>query len=291
MTRSRYILARILTTFGLAPLDRYRTAAAFENHLLRDSETIMGELAWQDLEEIEEISAEYWELRKLTKKHDDLESQIMVLDEELEEAQEARVNALEEVAETTKDKVDDRNKVSEKIDRLHQERDDIQREGRSLKRSHSGLKTKLEVLLEEFPGEGEEHPNVIKTREELKMKRLKFEKIKERRGVIDERITELQKEFAELNEVIEKENNTIREKAEQQFGTIGKTNKELTDLRNKLGIMDLERADLCSQVGHFILENSKNPTIRQAAKKQRGLLSLIDEVRASSARHRRLIGN
>ena len=289
MTRSSYIIARVLAAFGIAPLEKYRTTAAFEAHLLRDSETIMGELAWHSLEDMEEISGEYWRLRKITKLRDELEVKISALDEELEDAQEARIAALEEVAEATRDKVEAREHTSGEIDRLLQERDTIQREGRTIKRVHAGLKTKLEVLLEEF-GETENH-EISSTRDELKTKRYQFEKIKVRRGVIDQRISELQKEMTGLHEVIVKENNTIREKAEKQFGTIGRTNKELTDLRNKLGVIDLERAELCAEVGRFILENSKNPTIRQAAKKQRGLLALIDEVRASTNRHRRIIGN
>ncbi|MGJ8724168.1 MAG: hypothetical protein ACSHYB_06400 [Roseibacillus sp.] len=289
MTRSAYIVARVFSTFGLAPLEKFRTAAAFEAHLLRDAETIMGELAWDSLEEMEEVSSEYWQLRKITKARDELEVKISALNEELEEAQEARVRALEEVAEVTKDKVDARDKAAEKIDRLHQERDDIQRDGRTIKRVHSGLKTKLEVLLEEF--DNEESPDISKTREELKLKRLQFEKIKERHRTIDKRIAELQEELSELNQVIEKENDTIREKAEKQFSTIGKTNKELTDLGNKVGVIDVERSALFAEVGRHVLQNSKDPTIRKAAQKQRGLLSLIDEIRASSNRHRRLIGN
>ena len=238
---------------------------------------------------MEEISTEYWRLRKISKARNELLTQISTLDNQLEEAHEVRIKAVEEVAEVTKDKVDARNRTAEDLDRLHKERDEIQKEGRSLKRSHSGLRTKLEVLIEEF--EGKDHPSINTTREELKSKRIKFEKIKVRRGILDERITELQKDLSELNQVIENENNSIRENAEAQFGTIGKTNKQLTDLRNQLGLIDVERAELFAGIGSFILDNSKNPAIRQAAKKQRGLLSLIDEVRASSIRHRRIIGN
>lgn len=289
MTRLGYLFAKALSAFGVAPIDKYRTAAAFEAHLLRDSETIMGELAWDSLEEMEDISAEYWQLRKNSKKRNELDIKITTLNKELEDAQESRTKALEEVAEVTKDKVSARDKIAENVARLHQERDDIQRDGRSIKRTHTGLKTKLEVLIEEF-GDNDT-PEISTTREELQLKRIQFEKIKSRRDTIDERITVLQKELSELNTVIEMENNAIRDKAEQQFGTIGKTNKELTDLRSKLGVIDIERTELCAEVGRFVLRNSKDATIRQAVRKQRGLLSLIDEVRASSNRLRRLIAN
>ncbi|WP_189569448.1 hypothetical protein [Roseibacillus persicicus] len=289
MTRTGFLLAKLLTSFGIAPLEKYRMSAAFEAHLMRDAEVIIGELAWDNLESVEDVSTEYWKLRKLTKKHDELEEKIESLEIQLDDSQEARARALEDVAEATKDKVEARDKVADSIDRLHQEREDIQKDGRSVKRAHSGLKTKLEFLLEE--SDGEMTPEASATQQELKLKRIQFEKIKDRRNVIDGRITELQKDLHALNEEIEKENKIIRERAEGQFGKIGKINKELTSLSNLLGAIDTERTELCSEVGKFIIQNAKDPQIREAVKSHRGLLSLIEEVRASTFRHRKVIGH
>lgn len=288
MTRTGYILAKLLTSFGIAPLEKYRVSAAFEAHLMRDAEVIVGELAWDNLEKVEEISTEYWKLRKLTKKYEEIAQQVQVLEEQLDESQDARARALEDVAEATKDKVDTRDKVADKVDRLMQEREDIQKDGRSIKRAHSGLKTKLEFLLEE--SKGEITPQASATQQDLKLKRVQFEKIKERRDAIDERITSLQQTLQAINKEIEEENRVIRERAEVQFGTIGKANKELTTLRSSLGTIDTERVELCSEIGRFVIQNSKDPEIRQAVKKHRGLLNLISEIRASTGRHRKVLG-
>lgn len=288
MTRTGYILAKTLATFGVAPLEKYRTNAATENHLLRDSELMVGELTWSYLENIEDVSSEYWKLRKLSKREGELDAEIEKLTNLLDSAQESRAQALEEVAQVTRDKVIERDKAAESVDRLHQERDDIQRDGRSIKRAHSGLKTKLEVLLEE--DDSEKNPEVEATRRELREKRTQFEAIKTRRDEIDARISELQERLKELNSTIEKENDAIREKAEQQFSTIGKTNKDLTTLRNKVGQIETEKKDLCIQVGRFVIERSKDSTIQKAVHKYRGLLSLIEQVRGSSMRHRKILG-
>ena len=289
MTRTGYIFAKTCSIFGIAQLEKYRTSAAFEAHLLRDSETVIGELVWEELEKVEEISTEYWKLRKLSKNGSELDKEIERLTDLLETAQDSRARALEEVAVVTKGKVQEREKASESVDRLLQVREDIQKRGRSIKRSHSGLKTKLEVLLEEE--DDEKNPIIIATRKELQLKRTQFEAIKERRDTIDARIAELQKKLSDLNKAIKIENDSIRNKAEQQFGTIGKTNKELTTLRSSLGQIQNSKSELHVEIGRFVLQNTDKTEIQHAARKYRGLLSLIDEVRASSNRHRKLIGH
>ena len=287
MTRTGYIFGKLLSTFGVAPLEKYRTEAAFESHLLMEAEAVVGLLAWSNLEEVTDISTEYWNLRKISKKEGELEQEIDRLSELLETAQDSRVQALEDVADATKDDVLERDKTSEKIDRLLQERDDIQKDGRTIKRTYSGLKIKLEVLLEEHDGKG--NLEAEKTQKELDYNRTKFNEIKERRDAIDKRIEELQQTLQNLSQNIEKENKAIRSRADQQFGTIGKTNKELGNLQNKMGLLSSEKNELCAKVGHFVINNSKDPDIQKAAREHQSILSLIQEVRASSNRLRKIL--
>ena len=289
MTRSGFIRAKLLMTLGLGRTEKYRANAAFEAQLLRDSENIMGELVWEEMENVEEISAEYWQLRKLSKKHSQLAEKVEELTQILDESQEARTVALEEVETATKDNVVERDKCALATERLRQEREDILRDGRLIKRAHSGLKTKLEVLLEESDPDASKA--VEKTREELKVKRDAFEDIRKRRDDIDKRISDLQVKLDNLNTEISSENDAIRNKAEQQFGTIGKTNKELAGLRNELGLVDTERSDLCSEIGRFVIRNSQDPEVKNATRKQRGLLTLIEKVRNSTKRNKKLLGN
>ena len=289
MTRVGYIIAKALTSLGISRIEKHRTNAAFETHLLRDSEMVVGELAWFQMENIEEISSEYWKLRKLTRAENELREKVEKLTDRLEESQDARAQALEKVEEATKQKVTERDGLAEKMEQLLIERDKILRDGRAVKRTHSGLKTKLEVLREDSNNTASEL--IESTQAQLKEKRMDFERFKERRAATEEKITDVQQKLEVLNTEIEKENESIRKKAEEQFGTIGKTNKELSSLRGKIGLIDTEKSQLYAVVGHYIISNSREPEIRKAAKKHHGLLSLIEEVRLSSYRHQRLIGD
>lgn len=289
MTVTTYIVAKVISAFGINLSEKHRTAAAFEAHLLRDAESIIGSLTWQNLGNFEELSTQYWLLRKLSSKHDNLSGKIEKLTETLESSQDARTQAIEDISEKSRATTTRRDATATMFERLHQEREDIQRDGRAVKRAHAGLKTKLEVLLEE---NSEESQKVIETTNaELKQQRTKFEAIKIRRDEIDARINELQKELNELNRTISEENRVIREKAESQFSTIGKTNKELTQLKSEMGAIEIECERLHSEVGAFLLANSDEPEVKQATKKHRSLLNLIKAIRASVNRHRKLFNN
>ena len=71
MTQTRYLLWRLAQTFGIAMRQRHATNAAAEMHLLREAEEVLGRLAWEDAEQIEKLSVEYWSLRKLSKQYGD----------------------------------------------------------------------------------------------------------------------------------------------------------------------------------------------------------------------------
>ena len=288
MTPTGYLFAKVLNALGLARIEKRRTAAAFETHLLADSEQIIGEFVWESLESIEEVSTEYWKLRKLRIKQNELETKAEKLAQILDNAQEQRTQALEQVSEGSHGMVSERSKITESIKRLNQKKEDLLREGRAIKRTHSGLKTKLEVLLEES---GEESKSVVEsTRNQLKEKRIKFEKIREQASALDSNLSEQQLKLTELNKKIKEANSGVRKNAEEQFSVIGKTNKELTNIRGEQGLIKSKQLELYCSVGKFVLSNGKDPEIKKATKQQKQLLSLIEEVRKSSLRHHKLLG-
>ena len=290
MTSLGYLFAKVFATLGIYPLEKYRTNAAFETHLMRDAERVIGQLAWPDLENIEGITHEYWKLRKLDKKQSELNTKVDKLIDILNQSQDARAQAVEEAQEATQEKTTERDKTASQLEQLNLERDNILREAQAIKREHTGLKTKLEVLLEESSKDSEESEDFVKTtRQQLKEKRIRFETMREKRSNIEHQIEERQKTFASLNSEIKKENDSIRIQAEEQFGTIGKTNKELTSLRSEIGLIDDAKNELFAIVGQFIIDNIQDPTIKQATRKRRGLLTLSEEVRKSCARHHKLI--
>lgn len=65
MTATRYLFCLIAKTFGYRRKSIYMTEAAGETHLLKEAEFQLGMAIWQKVEDIEAVSVEYWNLRKL----------------------------------------------------------------------------------------------------------------------------------------------------------------------------------------------------------------------------------
>jgi hypothetical protein len=70
MTSSRYLVARVAQAFGYVRRAQRMADAASEMHLLREAEAQLGAAIWEKVENIEALSVEYWNLRKLVKESD-----------------------------------------------------------------------------------------------------------------------------------------------------------------------------------------------------------------------------
>ncbi len=287
MTRTGFIFAKTLATLGIAPMERYRTAAAFEMHLLRDSEVIVGELVWETAESIESVSAEYWKLRQLKNREQELNKEVTRLTAILKEAQENRAQVLAKVTENTNSGTKERDAIIQRIEELMLEQEECQKIGLAIKKAYSGLKTKLEVLTEE--SNGEENDLIKETRKKQNEKRTEFEKAKIRRDEVNKGLGQLKEKLEKLNIVIHKNNFANQSQAEEQVGSIGQTNRELTNIKSKLGQIDVTKSELHAEVGRYYIENSKTQLIKQVSREHRNLLNLINKVKYSSSLHRRII--
>lgn len=64
--------------------------AASESHLLKEAEAHLGRKAWKNVEPIESLSVEYWNLRKLVKERDEIRVELDACQKLLDEAHEER---------------------------------------------------------------------------------------------------------------------------------------------------------------------------------------------------------
>ncbi|MEM9079198.1 MAG: hypothetical protein AAGC74_00720 [Verrucomicrobiota bacterium] len=286
MTRSGYIVARILSAFGVSPIKQIRNSAAFEGQLLRESEEVLGQLTWEHVETVPDLTTEYWQLRKLSKKHNDLHSRVNELLDSLEETQDARTSALEEVTLLTREKVDTRDRIADEIESHQEQLEEILRKGRGIKRSHEGLKAKLEVLLDEPDDYAAE---IKKTKLELKALKTEFENIKNTKRELSEQVAQLSKELTEITSVIEEDNASVRARAENQFSDIGKANKELTTLRSDLASVEEDCIVIFKVIGRFLIENSKEPEVAEVVRPHLRLIKLIHNLRDSIRRQNSLV--
>lgn len=287
MTRSRYLIARFFQAFGVAFTGRHASNAAAELHLLREAEEVLGRLSWESLEELDDLSVEYWNLRKLTKEYASLTDEIENASLSLQVSHDERAELLEKVVDSTKDLVAEREDFIEKSERLNSERDAIVREARSVKRRHDGLKAKLDVLAEEGSSEQEKISEAEKELDELKTR---FGRLKTKRNELSGRIEELDEKIEKLDDNIEARRKDLREEALGSYQSIGKANRDISTCRAELGIVEKEMSSLFCEIGRYISINSEHEACRNAARENRGLIHQMDALRNSVAMNNHLAG-
>ena len=146
MTTTRYIVARFAQAFGFFRRNIRMSEAASETHLLREAEFILGSTLWEQVENIEALSVEYWNLRKLIKERDDVVGRLIACQERLNQAHEERVTLLNSTPELNLELLEQRIVLLNEAERLSRERDLVVAQAREVRRIYIGLSMKHEVL-------------------------------------------------------------------------------------------------------------------------------------------------
>ena len=287
MTQTRYLFWRTVKTFGISMRQRHATQAASEVHLLREAEEILGRLTWADAEEIEDLSVEYWSLRKLSLKHDEISQRIESANVDLEKSHNQRAELLGMVVDRTKDLTGERAALTETYERLNSERDIIVSDARTVKRLHDGIKAKLEVLVEEGL---QEAPELEASKQELLKLKKKFKTLRDRRDALVVKINSIEKALGDIGSRIETRRSQMRDEATGNYQNIGKVNRDLSDNRAGLGSLESQMSALFSEIGCYIYSRQHDPSLAKLASKQRGLINQISALSLSIDLNLRLAG-
>jgi chromosome segregation ATPase len=278
MTRTRYLLWRIGQNFGISMTQRHASNAASELHLLREAEEILGQLCWNEAEKIEELSVEYWKLRKLTKRHDDLAHKIDSANDSLQKSHDQRTELLGLVVDSTKELVAERETLSARSERLGSERDVILADARDVKRRHDGTKAKLDFLTSES---ATHTPEVEESKKELLNLKDRFKSLREHRDTLTVKIDNIALEIKDLDARIEKRRGDMRDEAFGSYQNIGQTNRDISSTRAEFGTLENEMVLLLAEIGRYILANHTHPMLAKIVRKNRSLVNQMAALRIS----------
>lgn len=283
MTPSKFFAARVAQAFGIHRKTKRMSDAANEMHLLRDAEIYLGQAVWEEISEVEELSVEYWSLRKLVKEQSSLHDRLAACERVMHVAHTERANLLNSPSDSLQSIIDKRCATTVKLENLGQERDEIIARAREVRRSYEGLKMKLEVV-------GADSPEAPSSREKLESLKSKFTELKERRNRVASAIEEEDAELARLNAILGEHRQQRREQASEAFQSIGEANREISSHRAELGLIETQMRQLQAEIGRFVSRNSRHPNCASAARRQRGLIEIMQALRDSIAMNNRLAG-
>jgi chromosome segregation ATPase len=266
---------------------RHATHAATELHLLREAEEILGRLAWAEVEGIEELSVEYWNLRKFTKNYEELSQKIESANVNLSDYNEHRTDLLGMVVDSSKDLTDERATLAETSERLKSERETIVEDARAVKRRHDGVTAKLEVLVGESD---QQSPKLDASRQDLLRLKTQFKELRDRRDALVVRIDSIESALKDIDARIETRRSEMRDEALGNYQNIGKANQDLSSNRAKRGSLESEMISLFSQIGRYILSHHHDPSVAKVASEHRSLINQMAALTLSITLNNRLAG-
>ena len=288
MTPAKFFVARVAQAFGIHRKTKRMSDAANEMHLLRDAETVLGAAVWEHVEKIEELSVEYWNLRRLVKEREEIRAKVAACHEQLEIAHSERASLLNLQSEPQQDLLAERQVIMNRLENLARERDQVVASAREVRRTYDGLKMKLEVLSKEGSDDGAELAGV---REKIEGMKSRFAELKRQRAEVADAIVKGDAELDVMDEKLAEQRQLRREQASGAFQIIGEANREISTHRAELGLIETQISQLYSEVGRYISRNRhRNPACAEASKDHRAMIEIMRCLRSSVSMNHRLSG-
>lgn len=286
MTSTRYLICRLALAFGYTRKNIRMGDAAAELHLLQEAESHLGKAIWRNVEEIEGLSVEYWNLRKLIKEHEKVTEKIDKCQADLTAAHEERASLLGVATEPYQDLLEDRKKVLDSLEDLARDRDLVVAKAREVRRSYDGIKTKIEVLEKEDTFSPEQRDKNTAKITELKKS---FIALKKERQAIADKIAEGDARIDEIDTEILARKKERREQASEAFHHISDANQEMSTLRAEIGVLDTQMRQLYSEIGRYVSRAAiHDPDCKKACQNYTGLVDVMGALRKSIRLNHRL---
>ncbi len=287
MTSTKYLVCLVARAFGYNRKNTRMAEAAEETHLLKEAESNLGKAIWENVEGIEALTVEYWNLRKLVKEHDRITAELESHLESLTKAHEERASLLGVSTEPYQHLLDERQIVLNTLEEHARQRDLTVVNAQKIRRAYYGTKTKEEVLTNE--GMGDERDFVVITQRLTELK-AQFAELRAERKDLAKKIEEGDIKVEMIDTKILALKKERRMKASDAFQHIGDANQEISTLRAELGVVDTQMRQLYTEIGKFVSRNTKDPLCRKACKEMQWLVDVMNALRRSILLNHKLSG-
>ncbi len=279
MTSTQYLFYYAASALGIRSQKRRMIHAADEKHLLLEAESYLGKAIWEQVEHIEELSVEYWNLRKLMKEHDRVADVLKIQQQQLAEIHAERAGHLRATNEPFQDLLEERQNLFNSLKELVTNRDMILNEARDVRRLYEGRKVKQEILTNDEASKEEEELSDIKIK--IGQLRSRFSLLKVEGKKIADRIAEESVKIDEVDAEIMKRKLARRELASDAFQHIVDINQKISKLSSEMSVLDTQISRLYGGIGKFVSRNLANPECLKVCSDMQWLTFTMSALRKS----------
>lgn len=285
MTPTTYYIALIAKSFGLERRNKRLADASSEMGLLREAEYQLGKLLWEKIEGIEELSVEYWNLRKYVKEHHSHTATMHELNDRLSALHVKRAEILNEGSVHQEETMKQRADLLLRLEELAHKRDSLVRRAKDVRRIHEGHLTKIEVL----ERDGHHADEVRAVKENIEALKEEFRSLKQERGKIAEELEQGDRSLDEIDVRLQEIRQEKRDRAAIIFQDIGGINRQLSEVRADIGNCEMQIRYLQAAVGRYISRYYKrHPGCGEVARHQRAMVEVMRMLRISIAMNHKL---
>lgn len=278
MTSSKYFLLCIASRFGYLRKNVRLGHAASEAHLLKEAEAFLGEAIWRKTENIEALSMEYWNLRKLAKDHDRLSREIAQLQGVFNDTQQQKGDPIISASDVVPDLSEKRTALLAQLDALSRERDLIVTKAQDTRRIYEGMKIKQDVLRKE----GAMLAEIEKTSSRLVEMKREFNDLKERRDEIAEETAATKTRLMEIEALANELKQQGKSQATENSQNISDANQQISARQSQINSLYAQIRLLYADIGRYVSLNvHRDPACKAASKDQRGLINIMAALRQS----------
>ena len=288
MNGIEFAIRRVARSFGLKFEMGRRMAITRELQLLAEAESILGRVAWPDVENIQEIAEEFYQIR-------DYEGEIKGLRREIRTLERENDNLLgeqERLEEDLENQIS--NLVGVKSEQMQNsiaslnEIENLKMDAEITRKKYSGVKLRLKSLTE--GGAPEEELEEVRQ----SLVQLKEEYSSDTKLIVDkqEMVQAAERQVTGIEDQVTELRSSAKERITQLMNENGKSANLVARYGAKLGGIEKEISDLSFSIGSFLSNNSDNPTpeIKQVVRKHRGIIGKIESLKKSINYNRILSG-
>lgn len=285
MTPSSYYIALIAKSFGYDRRAKRLADASSEMALLREAEYQLGKTLWEQIETIEELSVEYWNLRKYIKELQKKRDSMNELNDKLTILHEERASILNEASPEQETLEKDRADLLLKLEKLANQRDQLVRRAKEIRRIHEGHLTKIEVL--ERDGHRENEIEMVNN--EISILKEEFRSLKEQRTQVADQLEDGDRTVDEIDQKMLALKQQKRDRAAVVFQEMGFINRDLSNIRSEIGSIEGQIRHLQAEVGRYISRyHKRNPECGKVAKTERTMVEVMRMLRMSITMNHKL---
>jgi chromosome segregation ATPase len=278
MTPSKYFFLCIASRFGYLRKSVRLADATTETHLLKEAETFLGEAIWRDTENVQNLSMEYWNLKKFTNECEILSKEILRLQGKFNAPYQEPDASQEGVTGSLQDLTKERSETLTHLDDLIIARERIIANAHEVRRKYDGLKIKLDILSKA----SDDQPEIQNATTHLAEIRDEFEALKQARDNIAQDIETARARIEEIDAGMGDKKKSDKSASGMNSQFIGDANQQISARQARINSLNTQIRQLHGDIGRYISLNYPNdPKCKKIGKGHRGQIEVMAALRRS----------